>query len=49
MAAYAEDLNAMAWPRDNANNTTHAVGQKAANAWGFSDMHGNVREGCADW
>ena len=28
---------------------TRDVGQYSPNAWGFYDMHGNVREWVADW
>ena len=42
-ATYGE-LDQIAWNFDNANLTTHSVGQKAPNALGFYDMIGNVFE-----
>ena len=36
----------MAWFADNAGGKIHRVGLKLPNAWGFHDMHGNVRESC---
>ena len=39
-----EVVNSIAWYGDNAGNTTHEVGGKIPNGWGFYDMIGNVWE-----
>ena len=44
-----DDINELAWTRENSYGSIHPVAQKKPNAWGIYDMHGNVAEWCKDY
>ena len=45
----SNEIDEVAWYRDNSDTTTHPVQTKAPNELGIYDMSGNVFEWCSDW
>ena len=45
----SDDINAVAWWKDNSGDKLHPVGTKRPNELGLYDMTGNVYEWCSDW
>ena len=44
----SNNIDEVAWYKNNSDNETHPVGQKAANQLGIYDMCGNIWEWCQD-
>ncbi len=44
-----DNIDELAWYRDNSNRELHEVAGKTANSLGIYDMGGNVAEWCNDW